>query len=56
MNAGDDSITLINEQSRPESVASIRAGNGASPIASSGDFGDAWMALGTQLLHLSPAS
>ena len=55
VNAGDDTITLINEQSQPVSVASMRAGSGASPIAASGDFGDAWMASGTQLLELSPA-
>jgi hypothetical protein len=34
----------------------MRVGNGASPIAPAGDFGDAWMASGTDLIQLSPAS
>ncbi|HUA05024.1 MAG TPA: serine/threonine-protein kinase [Solirubrobacteraceae bacterium] len=56
MNAGDDTVTLINEQNQPLKVSSMPIGGGAGPLASSGDFsGDAWLASGTQLLQLTPA-
>jgi streptogramin lyase len=54
-NAGDDTVTLINEQSNPVLGAPLAIHGPVGPLATSGDVtGDAWMPSGTQLLFLEP--
>jgi hypothetical protein len=53
-NAGDETVTVINEQSSPVAGRPMPIHGPAGPLAPSGDTGDAWMASGTQLLLLQP--
>jgi streptogramin lyase len=54
-NTGDETLTLINEQSNPVQGAPLEVHGSVGQIATSDDVtGDAWMASGTQLLSLEP--
>jgi DNA-binding beta-propeller fold protein YncE len=54
-NTGDETLTLINEQSNPVRGAPLPIHGSVGQIATTGDVtGDAWMASGTQLLSLEP--
>jgi DNA-binding beta-propeller fold protein YncE len=54
-NTGDETLTLINEQSNPVQGAPLQIHGAVGQIATSDDVtGDAWMASGTQLLSLEP--
>ncbi len=56
-NAGDETLTLINEQSNPVTSAPLPIHGSVGDIATADDVsGDAWMASGTQLLSLEPKS
>jgi DNA-binding beta-propeller fold protein YncE len=55
-NAGDETVTVINEQSSPPKAAAMPIAGPAGPLAPSGDTGEAWMASRTQLLSLEPTS
>lgn len=56
VNAGDETVTVINEPSRRVVGTPIPIGGPAGPIASAGDTGYAWMAPGSQLLEIQPKS
>jgi streptogramin lyase len=54
-NTGDETLTLINEQSNPVQGAPLPIHGSVGQVATSDDVtGDAWMASGTQLLSLEP--
>lgn len=54
-NAGDETVTLINEQSNPVRGAPLAIHGPVGPLATNGDVtGDAWLPSGTQLLSLEP--
>ena len=56
-NAGDETVTLINEQSNPVTSAPLAIHGSVGDIATADDAtGDAWMASGTSLLSLEPKS
>ena len=56
-NAGDETLTMINEQSSPVTGAPLAIHGSVGDIATADDVtGDAWMASGTQLLALEPKS
>jgi serine/threonine-protein kinase len=51
-NTGDETVTVINEQSSPVRGTAMPLGGPAGPLAPAGDIGNAWMASGTQLLSI----